>query len=285
MKIPICTPRRTVRDMFLDWIAQLKLLQHDPRMYISRLLYIQTNILAILPLATRKTLISEITTYLHPPHGQPGPEPTLFSSPAHVKWFMEVLGQGFVLPLEDMHITTDDISIYSQWLFEPSHRPVAVRRENLDQEFFQIIFHQFSLLFQPRLSRLPPLPGRPGSVHSNNTTIATMNSLTLPTTLGIPPPAISAAGPGIPPSAQQSREAIMALVIRHVELCKKVLTVFTMAGRTLGSTFTRDTWVVLLKVVLGITDHLLREPMGDQGRNGLLNMGDELCEHFLRVRG
>lgn len=74
------------------------------------------------------------------------------------------------------------------------------------------------------------------------------------------------------------------MVHRHVDLCKKVLAVFAKAGRTLGPSFTQETWVVLLKVVLGITDYLLREPMGDHGRNGMLNMGDELCDHFLRVR-
>ena len=63
----------------------------------------------------------------------------------------------------------------------------------------------------------------------------------------------------------------------------------TMAGRTLGSQFSEETWLVLLKVVLGITDCLLREPLGIQFSEGNLerktatSMADELCEHLLRV--
>ena len=43
-----------------------------------------------------------------------------------------------------------------------------------------------------------------------------------------------------------------------------------MAGRTLGPQFSEETWLVLLKVVLGITDCLLREqliPKGDPERS------------------
>lgn len=82
----------------------------------------------------------------------------------------------------------------------------------------------------------------------------------------------------------------------HIELCKGVLIVLTMAGRTLGCQFLEDTWLVLLKVVLGITDCLLREPVtsaiaegGGGGSGGFsekrnaVTMADELCEHLLRV--
>ena len=59
-----------------------------------------------------------------------------------------------------------------------------------------------------------------------------------------------------------------------------------MAGRTLGPQFSEETWLVLLKVVLGITDCLLREqliPEGDSERRTANSMADELCEHLLRV--
>ncbi|KAG0008596.1 hypothetical protein BGZ80_003262 [Entomortierella chlamydospora] len=58
-----------------------------------------------------------------------------------------------------------------------------------------------------------------------------------------------------------------------------------MAGRQLGNTFSEETWEVLLKVILGVTDSLLREQpikssasMSEHSR-----MSDDLCEHLLRV--
>ncbi|KAM3589848.1 hypothetical protein VKS41_000701 [Umbelopsis sp. WA50703] len=243
--------------MFLDWIAQLHLLQHDA----------QTNILNVLPVSTRRTLIAEITSYLHPAAGKPAPPPSIFSSPAHVKWFMEVIGQGFNLPLEDMAITSEDINIYAQWLFEANQRPTAVSREGLEQEFFQIIFHQYSLIFRPRVPR---------QSSGSKSTVYTTSAL-------IPAPGATSlmAVPMAQPSPGTSKETAAQLSQRHIELCKKVLTVFTMAGRTLD--LSEETWSVLLKVVLGITDSLLSErPNSDSHRTGL-SMGDELCEHLLRV--
>ncbi|CAG8721583.1 1054_t:CDS:2, partial [Acaulospora morrowiae] len=76
---------------------------------------------------------------------------------------------------------------------------------------------------------------------------------------------------------------------RHIELCKGVLIVLTMAGRTLGPRFSEETWLVLLKVVLGITDCLLREPVASISsdvtteKKTATTMADELCEHLLRV--
>ncbi|KAI9033672.1 hypothetical protein CLU79DRAFT_724841 [Phycomyces nitens] len=210
---------------------------------------------------------------------------------------MEVIGQGFNLPLEDMHITNDDVSIYAQWLFEPSMRPAAVVNEGLEQELYQIIFHQFSLLFQPRIPRSPssqnpqhpnnPSVGRPNSFNINglpvnlHTNVASVN-MPMPATIANAainttqqPTGSSAATPNV------LKNTISQLVQRHVELCKRTLTVFATAGRSLE--LTPDTWTVLLKVILGITDSLLREPMGDTSIPGVVNMGDQLCDHLLRV--
>lgn len=46
---------------------------------------------------------------------------------AHMKWAMEVLGQGFALPLEELSIAQETTQLYSQWLFEPQVRPLAFR--------------------------------------------------------------------------------------------------------------------------------------------------------------
>ncbi|CAI2169829.1 5127_t:CDS:10 [Funneliformis geosporum] len=233
--------------MFLKWISQLGLLEHDP----------DTNVLAKFPLNVRKILISEITQTLLSAH-----DPNLLSSTTHVKWVMEAVGQGFALPLEEMAITSNSKELYSQWLFEPNFRPAAIRDATglqAEQEFWQTIFHHYSLLYQPRLPS--------SSVSSVSST---------PTT------------PGFPASANLSSSNFTVLQ-RHIELCKGVLIVLTMAGRTLGSQFSEETWLVLLKVVLGITDGLLQEPLGITIPEGNLekkaaaNMADELCEHLLRV--
>ncbi|KAI8368812.1 hypothetical protein EDC96DRAFT_504467, partial [Choanephora cucurbitarum] len=68
-----------------------------------------TKYLGSLPLSTRRVPTSEITTCLHPPPRKQPPDPFIFSSAAHIKWFMEVIGQGFNLLLEDMSITSDDV--------------------------------------------------------------------------------------------------------------------------------------------------------------------------------
>ncbi|KAI9254631.1 hypothetical protein BDA99DRAFT_574375 [Phascolomyces articulosus] len=332
--------------MFLDWIAQLRLLQHDP----------QTNILGSLPLSIRRALISEITNYLQPGPGKHAPDPNIFASPAHVKWFMEVLGQGFSLPLEDMDITSNDVSIYAQWLFEPHLRPASVVNEGLEQEFYQIIFHQFSLLFQPRITQSPPVPpafissinsnninnntnntnnnntasgnnssninninnntssnqqhqqqqlhphpnhtqpqhsahigtssGRPSSFYLNMLPVnphANIVPVTLPSPTNAASPHVGSGAPSASSANNASalKETLSQLVHRHIELCKKTLTVLAMAGRTLEMSV--ETWTVLLKVVLGISDFLLKEPVTDQSVSGVVNMGDELCEHLLRV--
>jgi hypothetical protein len=249
-------------------------------------------------------LISEITGYLHPASGKQPPDPSIFASPAHVKWFMEVIGQGFNLPLEDMAITNDDIDIYARWLFEQNVRPLAVIEEGLEQEFYQIIFHQFSLLFQPRITRTnngasttattPPISmqstqGGATSINTNtssknNSFHITMLPINAHNNLGMPfsPMPPTQTNTNSSSNAQSAlKETLSQLVQRHVELCKKTLKVFTMAGRTLKLSV--ETWSVLLKVMLGITDYLLKEPSGDTSNLGVMNMADELCDSLLQV--
>ncbi|KAJ3027870.1 hypothetical protein HK097_006068, partial [Rhizophlyctis rosea] len=57
------------------------------------------------------------------------------------------------------------------------------------------------------------------------------------------------------------------IVQLHVNLCKQVLELIRVAVRKLGPEFSEDTWIVLLKVILGVTDCLLREPM-ERERSG-----------------
>lgn len=239
-------------------------------------------------MSTRRVLVSEITHYLHPGPGKHAPDPSIFSSPAHVKWYFEVIGQGFTLPLEDMDITSIDVNLYAQWLLEPSLRPAVISKDGLEQEFYQIIFHQFSLLFQPRLTYTPQQQQhqqhqqqqQQHGHHPTSTPPRSVSSRPNSFHLGI-----SGGSSSQQPNHhhQQQNEATLAqLAHQHIELCKKTLTVLAMAGRTLE--FSNDTWTVLLKVMLGVTDYLLKEPIGAGGMSGIPNMGDELCEHLLRVK-
>ncbi|KAF9109351.1 hypothetical protein BGX27_007698 [Mortierella sp. AM989] len=189
---------------------------------------------------------------------------------AHMKWAMEVLGQGFALPLEELPIAQETTQLYSQWLFEPQMRPLAFRlvAGTADEQLlYQSMFHHYSLLFQVR-SAQPPSPGANHLSHHqhyrHSTTPTSSSFQQIPSPIQIPT--------GV-------------LIQRHIELCKKVLTVLTMAGRQLGNTFSEETWEVLLKVILGITDSLLREQPGKSSASmpEHSKMSDDLCEHLLRV--
>lgn len=82
--------------------------------------YPVSNVLARFPLQVRKTLITEVASTL-----LVSSDLTLLSSMAHMRWAMEVLGQGFALPLEELSIAQETTQLYSQWLFEPQMRPMA----------------------------------------------------------------------------------------------------------------------------------------------------------------
>jgi len=73
--------------------------------------------------------------------------------------------------------------------------------------------------------------------------------------------------------------------VYHQELCKQVLSVISMAERTLSSKFSEETWIILLKVLLGISDYLLREPLGKPNADSIniSVMADRLCENIIRV--
>ena len=72
-----------------------------------------------------------------------------------------------------------------------------------------------------------------------------------------------------------------------------------MAARTLGSEFSQATWLVLIKVLVGVTDTLLKEPLlkelvkekegKDKDKSEILgaegaHLAQELCEPLIRVR-
>lgn len=58
----------------------------------------------------------------------------------------------------------------------------------------------------------------------------------------------------------QDDDSLKDSISIHVELCKAVLKVFLLTSRNIGDSFTNDTWTVLLKVFLGISECILSEP-------------------------
>ncbi|KAF9914581.1 hypothetical protein BX616_007996 [Lobosporangium transversale] len=196
---------------------------------------------------------------------------------AHMQWAMEVLGQGFTLPLEELSIAQETTRLYSQWLFEPHMRPLAFRQavgSEDEQLLYQTIFHHYSLLFQVR-SVISPSPSTTQlhSQHYRHPTAPLAGTT-------------HATYPSSPYQSSTTTPQLLnpGLIQRHVELCKQVLTVLTMAGRQLGNIFSEATWEVLLKVILGITDSLLREqPNKSQMIPEQTKMSEDLCGHLLRV--
>jgi len=108
-----------------------------------------SNVLARFPLSVKKTLITEVTATLH--NNQ---DFALLSSMAHMRWSMEVLGQGFALPLEDLAIAHNASQVYTQWLFERENRPLAFRQAEgtLDeQQLYQVMDMVLVFFLHPML--------------------------------------------------------------------------------------------------------------------------------------
>lgn len=208
---------------------------------------------------------------------------------------MEVIGQGFGLPIDQVSSIRDSISVYEGWLLEREVLcPAAVRewKGDVEQRVWQTIFEQFSLLFQPRpRSEMASLFVVGGGGSSG-----------------------AASGSGTSKSGREQNlkdgdNAPLDPLSVHVDLCHRVLRIITTATWILGPEFTEETWIVLLKVLIGITDCLLREPVAEgkdkdmphssslsrekerdkhqaivfEGEDPGPRMADELCEHLIRV--
>ncbi|KAJ3279723.1 hypothetical protein HK104_001216, partial [Borealophlyctis nickersoniae] len=171
----------------------------------------------------------------------------MLTSFAHVLWAMEVVGQGFALPIEDVGVISASIRVYEAWLLDPAAKPVAMRDlkgTQSEQKFWQTIFQHISLLFEPRK--------------------ASGEAVSAPW-LPAPPPKTTR-------TLSTDEDHPFDPVRTHVELCNQVLRIITSATRKLGPSFDQDTWIVMLKVLLGICDGLLREPM-ERDRRGWMGPG------------
>ncbi|RKP40207.1 hypothetical protein BJ085DRAFT_30333 [Dimargaris cristalligena] len=98
----------------------------------------------------------------------------------------------------------------------------------------------------------------------------------------------------------------------YIELCKHILQIFSTAGRTVASGWSKETWTTLIRILLGVSDYLLSRYPPNQaesthmfGKNGnsehspdmapnervskkidsvrLSRVGEELCESLIRL--
>lgn len=225
---------------------------------------VESNVLLSFPAPVRKALISEVVGYLYQScavAGMAGISSSTASTPTvlmssiaaastgssvpytistmtptsemglgalttqyHVRWTMEVLAQAFNLPLEDISLISNAASVYIQWLVEPSKRPLAISKadEETQQQFIQTVFRHVSLLFQPK---------KVDGVGAAKPLLATLAS-------------------------------------KHVEVCKLMLRTLNQVAISSQAEVPTEgalkmstaTWKVLLRVLLGVTDYLLRVP-------------------------
>jgi hypothetical protein len=175
------------------------------------------------------------------------------TSETHVLFVMELIGQGFNLPLYQLSIIELSVLVYSGWLLDPPKRPTAIQACTSDSEIFQSfiqnIFKQSSVLFRPRIAaEIQQLP------------------------------------------TKKSAEELCDMVRQHVELCKRIVSVYSKFIADNSHQFSNETWIVILKVFLGICDTLLREPIHPRKKGGEMDiehtgsyMGDKLCELLIQT--
>lgn len=66
----------------------------------------------------------------------------MMTSKYHVQWMMEIIGQGFSLPIEESIVISRCSIIYSQWLLEHQLCPAVIQNDT-QQVFWQVdkLFH------------------------------------------------------------------------------------------------------------------------------------------------
>ena len=166
-------------------------------------------------------------------------------SPAHLRWVLEVLGQAFALPLDDIGIIGNAVAIYVAWLTRPETRPPGLLAGSVDGGSLSTIDPEMALTLLLHLTDLfsPKRTSAPTAGASGNSNV-TANTA--------------------------------ALATRHVEQCRLVLRVYVHLFVNQNSSDVMASLPVrkgLLRALLGITDNLLRMPLSPPSY-----LVDELCQ-------
>ncbi|RKP05607.1 hypothetical protein THASP1DRAFT_32553 [Thamnocephalis sphaerospora] len=233
--------------MQLEWLTELGLLQVPETGCYSVFGDTDSDALSDFQPDFRRAVVRMVTAHL----SQTYPTPRL-STVAQARWCMAAIGQAFGLPsYGDAGLMNDAADIYSKWLLERNARPECFRgvgtgesdAETLAQQFLQSLFRHLSQLFEPRSFQDHPSapPRQPVAV-----------PIAIP--LGLDEAEM------VPTSAHSSDDDHLVTFRKYTELCLKVLKMFTMAGRLLAAEMSEETWRVLMRVVAGACDRLLRSP-------------------------
>lgn len=232
----------------------------------------ESDVLGSFPLDVKCQMISQMNKYLLSAEGEPS---EVLTSPNHVKFAMELVGQGLDLPLYNISIISSSITVYANWLLEPKKRPLIMLElgeSSIEfQNHIQDIFKHLSMVFRPRII----------SEGSHQQGL-----------------------PNLGPTTKQKDhfDDYISFFNQHIELCDRVLTQHILTTVKLHSShFTQETWIVLLKVMLGICDTLLTQPLSRStapvpssaapgkypefhDREHVIGiMGDKLCEPLIKV--
>jgi len=97
-------------------------------------------------LGVKKILVSQIVTYLLE---NPNGNSYILTTRDHVLWVMEIIEQGFLLPIEDHVIILQCIELYKKWFFDVKHRPLPLQ-EDQDEFFLKKMLQHLTLVFQTR---------------------------------------------------------------------------------------------------------------------------------------
>ncbi|KAJ6251056.1 hypothetical protein M0813_15878 [Anaeramoeba flamelloides] len=119
--------------MFLQHISQV-----TPNQQRSK-----TNVLVSFPLTLKKSYISQLLDYIN----KCTKVDQLITSTFHLKWFLEITGQAFSLPIEEHLIISQAIQLYHSWVIGDNLPDVF---DNKRDYFLKEIFGHLSLLFKPR---------------------------------------------------------------------------------------------------------------------------------------
>jgi hypothetical protein len=81
----------------------------------------------LFPYPVRKTVVSAVVERLE---DTANCSPKIFATPAHAKWLMEVVAQGFTLHMEDLPIIEKCVATYTKWLLGgPDDKPPGLVAE------------------------------------------------------------------------------------------------------------------------------------------------------------
>jgi len=246
--------------------------------------HLDTGMLSLYSNEVSRLMAKPVIDYLYMPNVH---HPSVLPSSSHVVWTMESIGHTLSWSFDDHAVITAALDIYSKWIFDPKARPEAITQN--ESGFFQIIFLHLSQLFdshrRPRTG--VGVPGRPlPYVHPNHlpafqgggvppTMQVTVNTSATqraggqqqgtvqlqPVLISQPDyPYIPRPGPhGVteicgPGTAYRDRTELEC----HVKLGHTALNILAAVARTFS--LSQDSWRLLLRVLLGITNAVFCDP-------------------------